>query len=265
MDKKELDSMMKHRGLFLALGLAALIALPAPVACAGNLTMTISFGSNTLTFDYTNSTYAATGSNADTLIVNVGAVNSQFLGAPGATGGPSEYAFGDLGANSNNPGAANGTLSETGTALLNGGGTNTSPITVYVTQNGYTSPLGAGFLGYTATSNFTNAATPSTETTSSSFNATTTTPITDTFVSGGSNPQSYSHTNSLGGLTATGSYSLDDSATISLTGTSSTKDQFSVSAAFSTVPEPASLVLMLTGMPLPLVVMGLLRRRRAAA
>jgi hypothetical protein len=31
------------------------------------------------------------------------------------------------------------------------------------------------------------------------------------------------------------------------------------------IPEPASLILMLTGMPLPLVVMGLIRRRRAAA
>jgi hypothetical protein len=31
------------------------------------------------------------------------------------------------------------------------------------------------------------------------------------------------------------------------------------------VPEPASLVMMLTGMPLPLVVLGILRRRRAAA
>jgi hypothetical protein len=31
------------------------------------------------------------------------------------------------------------------------------------------------------------------------------------------------------------------------------------------VPEPASVVLMLTGMPLPLVVLGMLRRRRAAA
>jgi hypothetical protein len=31
------------------------------------------------------------------------------------------------------------------------------------------------------------------------------------------------------------------------------------------IPEPASLVMMLTGMPLPLVVLGLLRRRRAAA
>jgi hypothetical protein len=33
----------------------------------------------------------------------------------------------------------------------------------------------------------------------------------------------------------------------------------------TSIPEPASLVMMLTGMPLPLVVLGLLRRRRAAA
>jgi hypothetical protein len=42
-------------------------------------------------------------------------------------------------------------------------------------------------------------------------------------------------------------------------------DQITVSTKFvSAIPEPASLVMMLTGMPLPLVVLGLLRRRRAA-
>jgi hypothetical protein len=43
-----------------------------------------------------------------------------------------------------------------------------------------------------------------------------------------------------------------------------TTDQFAVAATLSAVPEPASLILMLTGLPLPLVVVGLLRRRAAA-
>jgi len=48
-------------------------------------------------------------------------------------------------------------------------------------------------------------------------------------------------------------------------------DQFQASTTVSpmsggqAVPEPGSVVLMLTGMPLPLVVLGMLRRRRAAA
>jgi hypothetical protein len=33
----------------------------------------------------------------------------------------------------------------------------------------------------------------------------------------------------------------------------------------ASVPEPASVVMFLTGMPLPLVVVGLLRRRRRVA
>ena len=57
---------------------------------------------------------------------------------------------------------------------------------------------------------------------------------------------------------------MHNSATINLTAGS---NQFSVAARFNAnaVPEPASIIMMLTGMPLPLVVMGLLRRRRAAA
>jgi hypothetical protein len=45
-----------------------------------------------------------------------------------------------------------------------------------------------------------------------------------------------------------------------------TETSFGVVAAVGTVPEPASLVVFLTGMPLPLaVVFGLMRRRRGAA
>ena len=57
--------------------------------------------------------------------------------------------------------------------------------------------------------------------------------------------------------------------TISLaSGTSSVpvKDGFNTQATVTatTIPEPASMVMFMTGMPLPLVLVGLLRRRRLA-
>jgi len=254
--------MMKYRGLFLALGLAALLGLTPPAAYAGNLTMTVTVGASSVTFDFTNATLAAAGSNANTLVVNVDALRSTFLQPNG-----SAYTFADLGAASNNPGQPSptgGTLSETGTAILNGTGSN-NVITVAVSQTAFTVPLGPGSLGFASGALFTNATTGNTEVTSSSFNAGSTPPVTLTY-DGLRNPEQLSNNGSQGGLTAVGSYSLDNSATITLTGNSTTKDQFTVSAVFNAaVPEPASLVLMVTGMPLPLVVMGLLRRRRAAA
>lgn len=66
-------------------------------------------------------------------------------------------------------------------------------------------------------------------------------------------------------------YALTDTFTIIIKGNGSSTapahDNFqgSVTISATPVPEPASLVMLVTGMPLPLVVLGLLRRRRAAA
>jgi hypothetical protein len=257
--------MRKHRGLFLTLGLAALVGLMAPEARAGNITMTITVGSSSLTFDSTDTTYAVTGSSADSLTVNTTNLNNWLTNTA-----HSVYNFSDLGSSSNNPGQPNpigGTLGETGTAIFTNSGTGfNNTITIHVVQTAFTIPTGPGSLGYSSTANFTNAGVGNTQVSSSSFNSTNTSNTTNTVLAypPAANPQPYSNSNTLSGLTAVATgYSLDNTATITLT---QGKDQFSVSAQFTTaIPEPGSLLMMLTGMPLPLVVMGLLRRRRAAA
>jgi hypothetical protein len=88
-------------------------------------------------------------------------------------------------------------------------------------------------------------------------------------------PNPASATTSIGFDTYTTPYALTTTFSIRLTGNGSTDnpatDQFQASTTVTSkvgstaVPEPGSVVLLLTGMPLPLVVLGMLRRRRAAA
>jgi hypothetical protein len=61
-------------------------------------------------------------------------------------------------------------------------------------------------------------------------------------------------------------YTLTNQITINITGNDSANnasDQFQGSTTIMAVPEPASLVMFLTGMPVPLMVLGMLRRRKA--
>jgi hypothetical protein len=63
-------------------------------------------------------------------------------------------------------------------------------------------------------------------------------------------------------------YSLTTQLVITITGNSATpnaKDVFGAATTLTAVPEPASAVVFLTGMPVPLVVLGWLRRRKAAS
>jgi hypothetical protein len=61
-------------------------------------------------------------------------------------------------------------------------------------------------------------------------------------------------------------YALTSTLTLHITGTGNANNSivgFQGSATLMAVPEPASLVMMLTGMPVPLMVLGVLRRRKA--
>jgi hypothetical protein len=61
-------------------------------------------------------------------------------------------------------------------------------------------------------------------------------------------------------------FTLSNVITLSINGSSSTNSptfQFQGSTIITAVPEPASVVMMLTGMPMPLMVLGMLRRRKA--
>jgi hypothetical protein len=263
---KEWDSMTRHRGFFLTLGFCALLGLTAPESRAASITMTLTWSSGSLTFT-NGSQYTLTGSSATTLLVNTNAVNG-YLQSHG-----SAITFSALGAQSDYPGGTpvptQATLTENGTAVLTGT-TGSTAITVATTESGFTAPGGTGTLTSLPSLSFNNVATGSL-TSSSSYESTSTTPYVQVSTGPTLNPGSPpAAPTSMGVGTITSGFSLDNSGTVNMTGStpgSGTYTNFSVSATLNgaAVPEPASLILMLTGMPLPLVVLGLLRRRRAAA
>jgi hypothetical protein len=254
MEKKELDSMKKHRVAFLALGLAALIGLSTSEARAGNVTLTLSWtGGTTGAIDFT-SPFAQLGSTADSLTIDTTVLNA-FLGGNG-----SNLQFSTLSADSNNPGSAVGAvLRETGNVIISGaGGDNT--ISIVASQDGFMSPSGSGALLQASSANFTGTIL-STQDSSVALDGTTTSSPTFTG-SGGFDTHAVAASGNAAG------YTLTSTSNITLSGlVTNSSDQFSNKAVFTAaaIPEPASIIMMLTGMPLPLVVLGLLRRRRAAA
>jgi hypothetical protein len=121
-------------------------------------------------------------------------------------------------------------------------------------------------LANASSANYNNGNTKGTDKADSSLDATAT-PILS-FASTGAGPNSHSLDISAAATGAVAGYTLANSDVLSMKGSSlGATDQFTVASRFTAraIPEPASLVMMLTGMPLPLVVLGLLRRRRAAA
>jgi len=263
MEKRELDSMSKLRGLFFSLGLAAMTGLMAGEARAETLTLSVFAGTDTTA----PAIYTVTGG-ANAVTANVGVLNSDLAAA-----GFGAYSFTNLGGSSNNPGST--LLGPLGGAyILNsgnltvtaGGGGEGTPITVVLVEGGFTLPANGPTLQDTATANIAGAT--GTQGSEGVFTGATGGPTTTT----------------IPGLTGTGvqtsstplgtyvtPFTLESQAILSLTATSSTlpgsngySQKVQVLAA-ATVPEPASIVMMLTGMPLPLVLVGLLRRRRQAA
>lgn len=250
--------MARQHGKALVLALSALIGLIAGEARAEVITFTIDIPG--FTIDATPFTSPVAGHPAGTAFtVDVNALNA-VLAADG-----SAYQFSSLGGMSNFPGGAAGSLILTygvGTLLT---GNNTS-LKITETEAGFTSPPpGAGVL--TSASGGTFLQGPGgTLTSSSSFNSTHTPD--QTFTAVGDNFP-FSRMNQVG-VPITTLYSLDNVATISnlplavttAGGVTNPSIGGSVSAIVSAVPEPTSIVMLLTGMPLPLVVMGLVRRFR---
>lgn len=251
--------MKKHRGLFLALGLLGLLGLMSQTAHAGTLTMVISTSGGSITITPTGP-YVLTGASNESFTVNTDKING-ILKTDGVN-----LAFSSLSANTqgSTPGVyypTSGTLTEGGTlGYANNSGTINS-LTVSTSISGYSAPTGTGTLNSTSTALFTNTAAGNTQMWSTSYQ--TTTETSHTFTSTGQASQSLNsptYMNKVG--TIAQNYGLDNSSTITL---SKGTDVFGVSTVLTAaVPEPTSIVLMLTSMPLPLVVMGLIRRRRRA-
>jgi len=262
--------MEKLRRCLFAFAVSAFVGLMAAQAQAETITMTIVANGTTIVISGPPGTPAAlvTSSSSDSLQINIANLNTALAGAG------SHYQFSELGVTSNWPGQTGPTgafLTTGGTIFLAAGATpDATPLTIRVTEDGFQAPVGSnGILTVTANANFAGAPAGSTQTSAGSYNAVTlNSPLpTGTLISTGvttNNPRAMETTSI--GSTTTG-FSLDNNLAFNLLAnpTSVSKDTFGVTAQVnaSAVPEPASVVLMLTSLPLPLVVVGWMRRRRA--
>jgi len=257
---------MQKRSLFRALTAGVLIwGFGALEARAETLTLQVFAGTDTTAPSIYSIVGGSTAVSADTGILNGNL----------AAAGFSAYSFSNLGGSSNNPGSTlTGPLGgayvlTSGNLIVTPGGTGEStPITVTLTEGGFVLPTSSPSLVDTSTVNFAGAtgSLGSEGVLTDATGASTTVSIPT--LTEASNPPSSSNSTSPG--TYVTPFTLDSQTTLVLDAASdvngsngfSQKVQLTASTA---IPEPASLVLMLTGMPLPLVVVGLLRRRRAAA
>jgi hypothetical protein len=252
--------MRKHCGYLLIPGLLAMMGLMASQAHAETMTLTVYAGSGTGGAVV----YTTTGG-ANAVTADVAALNSGLVSA-----GLGAYVFGTLSASSDftsSPTTSQNVLVNGGLTVTQGGDGEGTPFTVYVSEDGFTQPPIRTKLDATAGAIYDTATTGSVENTLTYTDSAT----------------SVSLPTSPGGLTLTSSGTLTDSTPLSsltsnpytlssqmviaLTSTSATTGTNTITnaVAVSGVPEPASVVMMLTGIPLPLVVLGILRRRRAAA
>lgn len=261
--------MKKHLGICLALGLGALLSFTGREANAATLTITISYmsgGTSHVITASTNGQNEQAGSTVNNFTANTQTINSAIAG----TG--ADFQFSGLNAHSNNPGSpAGATLTLGGELSLNDSASSFGPITILATLDGYTTPTGTGTLFSSSSATFTNSDSGAHTDNSSGLisNSGTYSTPTSTYTSTGITPPNSgsngSGTSTVANVPVGTTYSLTDTSAITLSGVTGQADiTFGVGAKFVTVPEPASLVMMLTGMPLPLVVMGLLRRRRGA-
>jgi hypothetical protein len=263
--------MKKHRGFFVALGLIVLLGLSAQHARAAPMTLTVFLNGNSI--------YSLSG-NDTSVTANIGNLNTLLNG----TG----YSFSSLSGSSNFPGSngpVGGYISDAGDLTYAPGGTG-GVLTISVTGPGFTAPIsGTGsMLTSAATANYSNAAagsasplTPTYQQYSGTFTDSTTptavtvTTPTITQPAHGTAVDNYSNSVASSVPLYVTPYTLSSSTVIDMrtpgNSTTPANDAFTGKTSLTThpVPEPASFVMMLTGMPLPLVVMGLLRRRRAAA
>jgi hypothetical protein len=201
----------------------------------------------------------------------LGTINA-FLAAAG-----SEYQFISLGGSSNFPGSplpAN--LTVTGEIHAVGANGTNAGLTLTETESGFTNPPpgATATLRSSSTGNFTNQPAGGGHEASSSINTTSTPSYTVLSTGPGVNPGVSTGPTSAPITSVPTLYTLTNVISWGVSapglahpgaGGPDVVDQFGVTSQVSAVPEPASVVTMLMGTPLPLAVLWLLRRRRSLA
>jgi hypothetical protein len=252
---------MRKQCRFLSiLGLTAMMGFMASQARAETMTLTVYSGASTAVADQV---YQVIGSanavTADVLAPGTGLNDSLAAVGLGA------YVFSALGGSSNltsSPILDQHVLVTGALTITPGGDGAGTPITILVTEDGFTQPPVAQTLADGAAASFGGASGSVANTglysgTPSSVSPTTLTETSVPPLSSDSAPIT----------SAPIPYTLGSESIITLTASGATDGTltFSNQVTVTGVPEPATVVMMLTGMPLPLVVLGILRRRRAAA
>jgi hypothetical protein len=153
--------------------------------------------------------------------------------------------------------------------LTEGGmGTAVGDIVITAHQTGFTAPPIQQDMLQGATAGYLNATVGDTQSAFGMWNATPTTPTSGFTESDPSGFQTFSLTQPPQAISGSGTYSLTETVTINLASSMlSPQDGFYGEIRVTGVPEPASVVMFLTAMPLPLALVGLLylRRRRVLA
>jgi hypothetical protein len=249
--------MLRHRGFLYGLALVALTGFLASPANAGSINLSVDLGGvvvDTVTSSSPDQFVQFSASDITTVNNDLASAGSAYrIVSLSAT---SSYGTGD------NPGF----LQINGQVRIAGTGTTASNLSLDATQSGFTSPIGSnGTLGATSVANQSPLASGTTSYTGDySPPSTTTTPI--VFTGTG-----YNDSGSATGVpitTVPSGFTLSSHYTLALadipTTTEGVTGKTTITVA-GTVPEPGSVVMLLTGVPLPLVFMGLLRRRKVKA
>ena len=175
----------------------------------------------------------------------------------------SVYEFSALGGSSNWPGAStDGTLTLSGGIFIPTGAIGSTSLSITETESGFNTPSGfSGTLLSSSTGNFNDAGPGNSHSASSSFNAITTPTYLVASKITGPDPQVGSASTPIPSLVTP--YTLTNVISFSLSSPGAS-DSFGVTAKVTAtaIPEPASVVTMLIGLPLPLVGLAWLRRRR---
>jgi hypothetical protein len=260
-------SHLKKHVLSLAFSLSIAILAPS-WARAETISMTIALGGGATFSVDTVATATATGYTVDAGGLSI--INA-FLAANG-----SEYQFGSstgsttsLGGSSNFPGdSTQGRLTLTGEIHSVAGGGPDTVLTITETETDFTAPTGpTGMLRSSSTGNFTNQPAGAGHMATSMFDAVG--PAMYSVHSAGTAPNPAGGTGAMPMAPVSTLYTLTNVITFSLTptGGNDVVDSFGVTAtitAQSAVPEPASFVTLATGIPISIVAIQLLHRRRLA-
>jgi hypothetical protein len=235
----------------MSLALSAIIGLMGSQAQAGSISLSVDLNGVAI---YTTTSVAPDQSVQAVLV----AVNTAL------TAHGSAYQFTGLNAQSNYTGSSLGALQTTFQLNTSGAGTTAAVLSIDTVQSGFLSPTGAGGMAVSSAGGSFSPASGSLSYTSDYQGANTPTLVFPVTGSGGS----YSGNTGpipIGAIPS--GYELSNHFLISLTqGPSVFLGGTGGVVVTSAIPEPSSIVTMLTGMPLPLaVVFGLIRRRRSIA